>query len=92
MRTSLCKHPLKLWIPGGSGFVGKALSAKIEAIKTGREVDIADLEAVPLHRLDEVQVLAAPDSAQHDVPNLGFGAKRDGRHTTELARPDTGQH
>jgi dTDP-4-dehydrorhamnose reductase len=45
-RTSLCRHPLKLWIPGGSGFVGKALSAKIEAIKTGREVDIADLEAV----------------------------------------------
>ena len=37
---------MKLWVPGATGFVGKALSSKVDAVRSGREVDIADLGAV----------------------------------------------
>jgi len=37
---------MKIWVPGATGFVGKVLCSKIDAVETGSEVDIADSEVV----------------------------------------------
>src|SRR5262245_15185497 len=52
---------------------------------------VADLEARPLDRLDQVEVLPAPDLAQHDVAGPeGGGVNRLDR--AELARVDLPGH
>ena len=43
---SFTKEFFKLWIVGANGFVGKVFSSKVEGVKSGREVDITDLEKI----------------------------------------------
>src|SRR5262249_47249261 len=52
---------------------------------------VADLEALPLDRLDEMQVLPAAHLAQHDVPDLQRGGVHR-RDRAELAGLDLALH